>query len=92
MSEVLGDLVQRAALVEEERGAGVAEVVAAEVGDAGALERGDPDAAAPVLAAQVAAGGVWEDERVRGRAALGEVERDEFARDGHEELGLARPL
>jgi len=89
VAEVLGDLVECAALVEEERGAGVAEVVAAEVGDGGALERGDPDAPSPVLAAQVPAGGVREDERVRGRASLGEVERDEFARDGREELGLA---
>jgi len=70
VAEVLGDLVQRAALVEEQGRAGVTEVVAAEVGDAGALERGDPDAPPPVLPAQVAAGGVGEDERVGGRAAL----------------------
>jgi hypothetical protein len=89
VAEVFGDLVQCAALVEEQGRAGVAEVVAAEVRDAGELERGNPDSAAPVLAAQVAACGVREDERVDGRAALGEVERDELARDGREELGLA---
>lgn len=55
VAKVLGDLVQRAAFVDEQRGAGVAEVVAAEVGDAGALESGDPDAAAPVVPTQVAA-------------------------------------
>jgi tetratricopeptide (TPR) repeat protein len=55
VAKVLGDLVQRAAFVDEQRGAGVAEVVAPEVGDAGALESGDPDAAAPVVPTQVAA-------------------------------------
>ncbi|HEX3686911.1 MAG TPA: hypothetical protein VHU60_04945 [Gaiellaceae bacterium] len=89
MAEVLGDFVERASLVEEQGRAGVAEVVAAEVRDARALERGDPDAPPPVLPAQVAAGGVRKDERVRRRAALGEVEGDELARDGREELGLA---
>jgi hypothetical protein len=62
---VLGDLVERAAFVEEQCGAGVAEVVAAEVGDAGALECGDPDAASPVLPAEVAVVAVGEDERAR---------------------------
>ena len=38
MAEVLGDLVQRPALVQEKGGAGVAEVVAAEVWDAGARQ------------------------------------------------------
>ena len=65
VTEVLGDLVQRAAFVEEQRGAGVAEVIAAEVRNAGTLERGDPDAAAPVVPAQVAAQAVGEDERAR---------------------------
>ena len=65
VAEVFGDFVQRAALVEQQRGAGVAEVVAAEVGDAGALERGDPDAPAPVVSAQVAALAVGEDKRLR---------------------------
>src|SRR4051812_11230194 len=42
MADVLGDLVERAALVEEQRGARVAKVVAPEVGDAGAVECRDP--------------------------------------------------
>jgi len=48
-AEVVGDLVDRAALIDEQGCAGVAEVVGAKVGDAGVLERGDPDPAAPVL-------------------------------------------
>jgi hypothetical protein len=70
----------------------VAEVVAAEVRHAGTLERGHPDAAAPVLAAEVAAGGIGEDERVAARPALGEVELCELARDGREQLGFAGAL
>jgi hypothetical protein len=65
VAEVFGHFVQRAAFVEKQRCAGVAEVVAAEVRDAGALERGDPDAAAPVVSAEVAALAVREDELVR---------------------------
>jgi hypothetical protein len=55
VAEVLGDLVERPPFVKEQRCAGVAEVVAAEVGNPGALERWNPDAAAPVLPTQVAA-------------------------------------
>jgi hypothetical protein len=51
VAEVLGDLVERPAFVEEQRRAGVAKVVAAEVGNTGALERRDPDSATPVMTA-----------------------------------------
>src|SRR5204862_33190 len=63
VAEVLGDLVERAAFVEEQGGAGVAQVVAAEVGNAGALECRDPDPPPPVLTTEVAACRVREDER-----------------------------
>lgn len=89
MTEVLGDLVQRASLVQEQRRAGVAEVVAAEVGEPGALERRDPDASTPVLTAEVATAAVGEDKRVGVGPAVGEVKLGEFARDGPEEFGLA---
>jgi hypothetical protein len=67
VTEVLGDLVQGAALAEQQRRAGVAEVVGPEVREARAVERRDPDAAAPVLSAEVAALGVGEYERERVR-------------------------
>ena len=67
MTKVLGHLVQRAALVEEKRGARVAEVVAPEVGDTRLLECWDPDASTPVPPAEVAALAVREDERARVR-------------------------
>jgi hypothetical protein len=51
VTEVLGDLVERAAFVKQQRRAGVAKVIAAEVRDACVLERGDPDAPPPVLPA-----------------------------------------
>jgi hypothetical protein len=92
VAEVLGHLVQRPALVQEQRRAGVAQVVAAEVRDAGALERGDPDAAPPVVAAEVAALAVREHELLRGRAAPGEIELEELARDRLEQLRLASAL
>jgi hypothetical protein len=47
VAEVLGELVERTTLVEEQGGAGVAEVVAPEVGEGGPLERWYPDAPAP---------------------------------------------
>ena len=72
MTEVLCDLVERAALVEEQGGAGVAKVVAAEVHNTRALERGDPDTPPPVLPTQVAAFAVGEHKRVRVRPAAGE--------------------
>jgi hypothetical protein len=50
VAEVLGDLVECAALVQEQGGAGVAQVGSR---DAGALERGDPDAPSPVLPARL---------------------------------------
>jgi hypothetical protein len=92
VAEVLGHLVERAALVEEQRGAGVAEVVAAEIGHASALEGRDPDAPPPVLPAQVAALAVGEDERARVPWSAGEVELDELAGDRLEEVGLAAAL
>jgi hypothetical protein len=92
VAEVLGDLVQRAALVEEQRGARVAEVVAAEVSDACAFERGDPDATTPVVSAQVSAPAVGKDELVRLRPSTREVELDKLARDRLEELRLAAAL
>src|SRR5262249_10381714 len=76
-------------LVEEQRRAGVAEVVAAEVGEAGFLERGDPDASPPVLATEVAARTVGKDERVARGPSLGEGGCGECAVDGREQLGLA---
>jgi hypothetical protein len=88
MAEVLGHLVERAAFVEKQCCAGVAEVVAAEVGDAGPLERGHPDASAPVLAAEVAACRVGEDESCGRWASLRKVELDELARHRCEQLGL----
>jgi hypothetical protein len=88
VAEVLGHLVQRAALVEKQCRARVAEVVATEVGDAGLLECRDPDAAAPVLAAEMPARRVGEDESAGRGASLREVELDELARDGCEQLGL----
>jgi hypothetical protein len=70
----------------------VAEVVAAEIGDIGALEGGDPDAASPVLPAQVAAVAVGEDERAGVGSTAGEIEVDELACDRREQLGLAAAL
>jgi hypothetical protein len=49
VAEMLGDVVQRAPLVEEQRGAGVAEVLTAQVGDVNAPERRNPRAPPPVL-------------------------------------------
>ncbi|HKG11295.1 MAG TPA: hypothetical protein VKB07_12050 [Gaiellaceae bacterium] len=92
MPEVLGDLVQRAAFVEEQRGAGVTQVVAAEVGHSGALECRNPDPPPPVLATEVAVLAVGEDERGAIGAAAGEVELDELARDRREQFGLAPAL
>jgi hypothetical protein len=88
VAEVFRDLVERAPFVEEQRRARVPEVVAAEVGDAGALERGDPDAAAPVVPAQVPALAVLEDELAPVGSTLSEVELDQLARDRLEQLGL----
>lgn len=59
---LLGDLVERATLVKEQ---GVARIVAPEVGDAGSLERRDPDAPTPVLATQMASRAVGENEHAR---------------------------
>jgi hypothetical protein len=70
----------------------VAQVVASEVGDAGALEHRDPDATAPVLPAEVAALAAGEHERVAIGATETEVKLGEFASDGLEELGLATAL
>jgi hypothetical protein len=92
MAEVLCDLVERAALVEERGRAGMAEVVAAEVWDAGALERGDPDAALPVLPPQVPALAVGEDERAGIGSTAGEIKLDELACDRPEQLRLAAAL
>jgi hypothetical protein len=80
VAEVLGDLVDRAPFVEEQRGAGVAEVVGAEVRHAGALERGDPDASTPVLPTQVAASAVGEHELAGIGSTAGEVELDRCER------------
>ena len=68
------------------------EVVAAEVRDAGALERGDPDAPPPVVSAQVAALAVGKDKRLRIGTTAGEIPLDELARDRLEELRFAAAL
>ncbi|HEY7017638.1 MAG TPA: hypothetical protein VH297_04145 [Gaiellaceae bacterium] len=70
----------------------MAQVVAPEVRDACALERGDPDAAAPVVSAEVTALAVREQKLLRVGAAAGKVELDELACDRHEELRLTAPL
>src|SRR4051794_15450644 len=88
VAEVLGDLVECSALVEKQGGAGVAQVVAAEVGDASALECRNPNPAPPVLSTQVAAFGVREHEGVVAWATAGEVKAQQFARNRREELGL----
>src|SRR5262249_10330186 len=87
--EVLGNLVERAALVEQQRRAGVAKVVATEVRHAGAPERRGPDTPAPVLPAEVAALAVGKDECAGLRPALRKVEGDELARDRREQVWLA---
>jgi len=92
MSEVVRDLVHGAPFVEEERRAGVAEVVGAEVGEPSPPERGNPAAAAPVLPTEVAALAVAEDERKRLGLAGGEVELGELLGDRREELGLTGAL
>src|ERR1043166_7320067 len=81
VAEVLGHFVERPPFVEKQGRAGVAKVVTPEVGDAGTLERRDPDAAAPVVATEVTALAVREHELLRVRASACEVELDGFARD-----------
>ena len=89
VAEMLGYLVQRPPLVEQQRRAGVAQVVAAEVGDAGPLERRNPDSSPPVLPAQVATRSIREHERLCAWPAPSEVELDQLARDGREEFGFS---
>ena len=55
VAEVLRDFVQRAALVEEQGRTGMAEVVAAEVGNVRALERRVPGAGEMPLVEMIAA-------------------------------------